>query len=76
MSMLSLTVEGFMLILGRIVVMFAVIKAAVLLAKQFDLAIWYAAIPVAVVAALLVEIERMIFKAWDRWHAAHHVSKE
>ena len=62
--------------LVRLVLMIAVIKGAVLLAQQFDLAIWYAAIPVAVVAALLVEIERMIFKAWDRWHAAHHVSKE
>ena len=56
--------------------MFALIMGAVLLAKQFDLAIWYAAIPVAVVAALLVEIERMMFKAWDRWRATHQASKE
>jgi hypothetical protein len=74
--MLSLLVEGFMRILGRIVVMFALIMGAVLLAKQFDLAIWYAAIPVAVVAALLVEIERMMFKAWDRWRATHQANKE
>ena len=74
--MLGLLVEGFMRILGRIVVMFALIMGAVLLAKQFDLAIWYAAIPVAVVAALLVEIERMMFKAWDRWRATHQANKE
>ena len=74
--MLGLLVEGFMRILGRIVVMFALIMGAVLLVKQFDLAIWYAAIPVAVVAALLVEIERMMFKAWDRWRATHQASKE
>lgn len=62
--------------LVRLVLMIAVIKGAVLLAQQFDLAIWYPAILAAVVVALLFEIEPAIFKAWGRWRGAHHVSKE